>query len=135
MEGQRRGGLGEALIALKQYPQAEQQLTHSIDICTRLSPPLAGTHWGNLALVFLRQHQLKKALEALSIGESLFIGQSTRFAIFMCKKAQVLDRADQHQEARQALRQAQQIAVHLESSPLSKLWLLINETQNKLSMN
>ena len=117
------GNLGEAHIRIKEWDEAVQYLSMSIDICKSTLPTASGAFSGSLAWVCAKQGSLAKALNHIQYGEPLVAVYPFEHAKFLCRKAQILHWSNQPNRAREALEQAEAIkeGLHTENAELSQL--------------
>ena len=117
------GNLGEAHIRLKQWDEAIQILTMSIEICKSTLPTASGAFSGSLAWIYAKQGRLNEALEHIQYGEDLVAVYPLEHAKFLCKKSQVLHLSNEVRAALEALKQAETIkeGLHTENAELTRL--------------
>jgi len=132
-EGLSLGNLGESYIKLQQWDKAEEYLSQAIELCHTALPTAAGAFSGTLAWIYgTQKQQLVQALDLLKTGEPLVAMYPLEHAKFLCKKATLLYMSNQQTEASEALQQAKNIKISLQTENL-ELIQLISESTDVLS--
>ena len=117
------GNLGDLYLQFHEYDKAEKALRESISICETRIPIAAGAFKGSLALLLSEQGKVAEALLEIEQGEPLVSIQIEEYGKFLCKKVQVLFRAQDYETSEKTLTQAEDIFRKLklnENSELSK---------------
>ena len=128
-EGLSLGNLGESYIKLQQWDKAEEYLCQAIEICHTALPTAAGAFSGSLAWMYgTQKQQLVQALKLLKTGEPLVAMYPLEHAKFLCKKATLLYMSNQQEEAFEALQQAKNIKISLQTENKELIQLISEST-------
>ena len=128
-EGVYLGNLGDCLIKIGNVKKAEDVLPKAIQLCETIFPVAAGAFMGSLAMIKAQNKCFDEALSLMVDGEERVRVNPLEYGKFLCKKSQVLHLAHQQEAAKEAFRQAVQIAEDLQLDSESELRLLIQQTE------
>ena len=92
-----------------------------------------GVFLGSLALAFAHQGNTKEAFQCIEEGEVLVTMFPSEYGKFLCKKATIFHLAYLANDANEALKHAQKIALQIKTTEESELGKAIREVETCLS--
>ena len=132
-EGIQLGNLGQMCNLIGRIDEAEIHLLRSIEICSTILPPAAGSFSGTLALLYANQNKFEQSFELLRQGEPKVEVYPSEHCKFLCKKAQIFHMTNQTSEANDNFEQAKLIASEINANTHINCIELINKTEQFLS--
>lgn len=126
------GNRAMCAIDLQKMHQARHDLEQAIEICDRNLEFAAGAFRGELALLCVKQGEPDLAISLLRKGEEQVRQHKEQYGKFLCRKSSVFYAIHNQLQAKQALRQAEQLCIDLQLRSNSSLQRRLNETQREI---
>ena len=117
-----------------QLNASKKAISESIAICDDIYPTAGGVFRGTLALLYMKENNIPQALKEMENAEPLVKGFAYEYGKLLCKKSQILWKANQKDIALLTLKKAIRIEEELETGTESELSRAIRVSQKMLSL-
>ena len=124
--------MGGLFVELKRFEEAEPHLLQAMELCQQTFPAAVGVYCGTLAWMYAQQSNMTQAFHYLTKGEETIKVIPIEYGQFLCKKAKVLQLANQPVAASEVLKEARAIGDRLNIGQDSHLGKALIEAEGFL---